>query len=98
MRSDMLEHPADRLISIETQQQILDLLSPEEFAVVCLRFDGLNQASIAMLLGLARSTVSMRFTSARRKILDRFPELTAWAEDRNHSRGSYHLISRSWGP
>ena len=94
----MNRHPTDRLVSLETQQQILDLLSPEEFVVVSLRLDGLNQASIAMLLGLARSTVSMRFASARRKVLDRYPELSAWAEDRNHNRGTYHLIDRSWSP
>jgi len=98
MREFVLDHPADRLISIETQRQILSLLTPKELTVVALRRDGLNQAAIAMLLGLTRSAVSMRFSTAQKKILDRFPELADWAEDRNHNRGSYHLISRSWSP
>ena len=98
MRPDMLKHPADGLISIEMQRQILDLLSPGELTVVCLSLDGLNQTSIAMLLGMPKSTICMRFASAKRKILDRFPELSAWAEDRHHGRGSYHLIDRSWTP
>jgi len=93
-----VSHPTDRLISVETQRQILDLLSPGELAVVSLRFDGLNQAAIAMLLGLERSTICMRLSSAQRKVLDRFPELAPWAEDRHHRRGTYHLIDRSWTP
>lgn len=91
-----MKHPTDRLVSLETQRQILDLLNPGELTVVSLRMDGLNQASIAMLLGLERSTICMRFASARRKILNRFPDLSNWAEDR-HDR-SYHLIDRSWSP
>lgn len=91
-----MSHPTDRIISLETQRQILDLLSPKELTVVALRLDGLNQAAIAMLLGMSRSTVCMRLSSAQRKILDRFPELSAWAEDRHHR--TYHLIDRSWTP
>lgn len=98
MIPDMLEHPAERLISIETRQQILSLLTFEELRIVDLRLDGLNQASIAILLGMSRPTVCKRLASAQRKILDRFPELEAWAEDRHHRRGTYHLISRSWSP
>jgi len=93
-----VSHPTDNLISIETKREILELLSFDELRVVDLRLDGHNQTSIAILLGLARSTVCMRLTSAQQKILDRFPELSAWAEDRNHNRGTYHLIDRSWGP
>lgn len=93
-----MSHPTDRLISIETQQEILVLLSPEEFHVVSLRVEGHNQVAIAMLLGLSPSTVCMRLSSAQQKILKRFPELTAWAENRNHNRGGYHLIDRSWSP
>ena len=93
-----MSHPTDRLVSIETQQQILEQLSFDELRVVSLRLDGHNQVAIAMLLGLSRSAVCHRLSSAQRKILDRFPELEPWAEDRHHRRGTYHLIDRSWTP
>ena len=91
-----MTHPTDRLISIETRIQILEQLNFDELRVVSLRLDGHNQVAIAMLLGLTRSAVCKRLTSAQQKILDRFPELEPWAKDRNHNRGTYHLIDRSW--
>jgi hypothetical protein len=65
----------DALCATETYREILGELRPKELAVVALRLDDLQYDDTAVLLGLTRQGVYYRMTTARNRLLDRFPQL-----------------------
>ena len=74
--------PLDRIIGLETQQEILALLTPKQLAITALVWDGMSYEEIAHEFGVTEQAVGWHIRSARRKILHRFPELETWASDR----------------
>jgi DNA-directed RNA polymerase specialized sigma24 family protein len=81
--------PLENLISLERQAEILDLLSPREFAVVVLRLEfGLSDAEIGREFGLTHRAIAQRRYNAQDKILAHCPELRRYAGVRSRARGS----------
>jgi DNA-directed RNA polymerase specialized sigma24 family protein len=67
--------PLDELISQETVQEILALLTPAELMVFILRADGMSDTQIAEFLGIGRMAVYRRVERAQRRIMRRLPEV-----------------------
>jgi len=61
-------HPLDRLVALESYQEILAILRPPELAVVALRLDGLLYTEIALLLGITERAVYYRLQGARDRL------------------------------
>lgn len=73
--SSMLDH----VVAVERYREILETLTPGQFAVAALLVDGgvATYEDVAVLLGLTRAAVGLRMDAARVKLLNRFPELRA---------------------
>lgn len=88
----MLNPDVDRALCnveyLETWQRILDCLTPEQTAVVSLLvMDNATIGEIAELLGVQRSTVSMRLRFARKRIRRALPYLARDIEAREWNGG-----------
>lgn len=67
--------PLDRIIGLETQREILSILTPKQLLMIALRWDGLNNRQIAHTLHTSEELVSYHICRARKRILQHLPEL-----------------------
>ncbi len=93
--------PLDQLVEQETFAEMLALLEPEDLVIAALRLEGLTDAQIADLLGIARPTVSQRMQRAQAQIMERLPELAPVLRDRQppHQKpagGGTPPLERGW--
>jgi hypothetical protein len=65
--------PLERLILRENCLDILRNLEPIELTIAALRLEGLSDAQIGQLLGMARSTVTRQLARAQERILRDLP-------------------------
>ena len=75
-----------RIEARDTLTEILCCLTPEQRGVVAFVIDGWTISEIAELLGVQRSTVSMRLRFARARIRRRLPHLAREIEGRSWGR------------
>lgn len=71
---------AERLVSLDRQREILELLTPQQLAVVALVAEGFTYAEAAQALGISRQAAQRRLASARRRVLRELPELAGCVE------------------
>ena len=77
----------DRMCALETFQEILEALTPRQLMLVARRLDLPNYWAVADELGLAHGLVSTHLTAARRRIVERMPELAPEIEGRKLGTG-----------
>lgn len=77
----------DRIIGMETYAQLLKLFTPGELVVIALRYEGLSNMEVAAELGLSKAAVSMRLSTARKRVLREMPELASAVEGRSALNG-----------
>jgi len=77
---------AERLVSLDRQREILELLTPQQLAVVALVVDGFSQAEAARMLGISRQAAQRRLRAARRRVLRELPELAGCVEREDDGR------------
>jgi DNA-directed RNA polymerase specialized sigma24 family protein len=83
----MADERLSGLLRADMLAEILKLLTAEEAVVAVLRLQGLPDAEIAAMLGLARSTVTTRMIEARKRIARELPEAASWLEGRQRRTG-----------
>jgi excisionase family DNA binding protein len=71
-----------RLVFRDTVSEALALLTPDELLACALRACHLPDHEIAHRLGISPSAVSLRITTARKRIEDHIPELRLFLSDR----------------
>jgi RNA polymerase sigma factor (sigma-70 family) len=77
----------DAVIATETFREMLETLTPSQFLVVCLRFDGMTNEEIAEALDIPISTVGRRLRRARARLKRKMPELASLLEGRFAEEG-----------
>ena len=80
----------DHIIARENLAEIAATLTGPELFVVYLAAQGWSGAEIAEHLGVHRSTVSYRLAAARRRILQKMPELAPAVDGRSRQRAAKH--------
>ena len=92
--------PLERLILRETCLDILHSLEPGERTIAGLRLEGLSDAQIGLILGLARSTVTRCLTRAQERIMREMPHAAGLLAGRqpDHSPASpvEELLEQGW--
>jgi hypothetical protein len=79
--------PLDTLISRETMEEILKLLTPAELMVAVLRAEGLSDVEIAEFLGIGPMAVHRRVDRAKKRIMKELPEAAHLLEGRRKGKG-----------
>jgi DNA-directed RNA polymerase specialized sigma24 family protein len=73
----------DRLVSLETYQEYLDVLTPGQVVVLFLReVQGMNFREIGEMLDITHQAASIRLNTAAKMLVETYPELESRAKER----------------